>query len=338
MKYYKTIENINHLVIDGVVPGVNCAFIDGEDVERHLIGDSELIPEKVELKDHLIYDMASITKVVGTTMVILKLSDDHKLNLDDSISKYLTTWSFPEVTIRNLITHTSGIEGYIKNRDNLNHDELIKSLLRLKVGKGLNHEMHYADVNFILLGLIAKKVTGQSIQKLIDRFVLKPLKMNNSGFNPKYKKNCIPTIYNKQTGKLLQGSVHDPKAQILGEDCGSAGLFSNMDDLIKFVHSILYPEDNPVLSDATIKGFFQDQTYSHKLGRSFGFELLYHDEMKYIWQSGYTGTFIIIIPDLKRAMIFLSNRVHPIAPNEYYIERRKTLIETYLNENKKAWK
>ncbi|TPR13458.1 serine hydrolase domain-containing protein [Apilactobacillus timberlakei] len=337
MDYPKTIEMVNRLVDDGVVPGVNYAFIDGNKVERYLIGNSELIPKKIKLKDNLIYDMASLTKVVGTTMVILKLVDNNQLNMEDSISKYLPQWRYPKVTVRNLITHTSGIEGYINNRNNLNHDDLIKALLNLKAGKGLNHEMHYADVNFIFLGLIAKQITGKSIHDLITEWVLKPLHMHNSSFAPKDKDKCVPTVYDEKKG-LLQGSVHDPKAQILGTDCGSAGLFSNMDDLIKFVHAILYPDDNPIISSALVKQFYDDQTYSHALGRSYGFELIHYHGMKFIWQSGYTGTFIVIIPKLKRAMIFLSNRVHPKAPNEYYIERRKPLIETYLDENKKAWK
>ncbi|WP_105957121.1 serine hydrolase domain-containing protein [Apilactobacillus quenuiae] len=335
MHYPKTIELVNKLVNDGVVPGVNYAFIDGNKSERHLVGDSELIPKKIKLKDNLIYDMASITKVVGTTMVILKLVDNHQIKMEDSISKYLHQWKYPKITIRNLITHTSGIEGYIKNRDTLSHDELIDALLGLKAGKGLNHEMHYADVNFIFLGLIAKKVTGQSIQKLITEWVLKPMHMNNSSFAPKDKNKCVPTVYDEKKG-LLRGSVHDPKARVLGEDCGSAGLFSNMDDLIKFTHSILYPDDNPIISSSLVKQFYDDQTYSHNLGRSYGFELIHYHGMKVIWQSGYTGTFMVMIPKLKRAMIFLSNRVHPKAPNEYYIERRKPLIETYLDENKNA--
>ncbi len=332
MKYSKTQQAVNKLVEDKVVPGVNYAFIDEDGVQRYLVGNRELVPEKVKLTDgHLIYDMASITKVVGTTMVILKLSEEGMLNLDDSISKYLSSWKHPEVTIRNLITHTSGIEGYIPNRDKLNHDELIEALLNLNVGNELNHKMHYADVNFIFLGLIAKEITGKPIHQLITEMVLKPMNLSHSGFKPDAEK-CVPTTYDKQNG-LLQGSVHDPKAQVLGSDCGSAGLFSNMDDLIKFVECILNPDSNPVLKPETVKGFYVDQT-KHDLGRSYGFERINYKRMPFIWQSGYTGTFMVLIPKLKRAMIFLSNRVHPVAPNEYYIERRKPLIETYLNENR----
>ena len=332
MKYNKTELAIQKLVNDGVVPGVNYAFIDEDGTQRHLIGNKQLVPKEVPLDDgHLIYDMASLTKVVGTTMVILKLVEDGKLSLEDSISDYLPEWQYPEVTVRNLITHTSGIEGYIPHREQLDHDELIKALLGLKAGAGLNHEMHYADVNFIFLGLIAKQVTGKAIQPLIEEIVLKPLHMVNSSFHPDADK-CVPTTYDKEHG-LLQGHVHDPKARVLGEDCGSAGLFSNMDDLLLFVESVLNPDDNPVLSSDTVRGFYTDQT-KHDLCRSYGFERINYEGMPFIWQSGFTGTFIVIIPEKKHAMVFLSNRIHPVSPNEYYIERRKPLIETYLNENK----
>lgn len=330
MNYAQTTVAIKKLVTDGIVPGVNFAFIDGRKVHREIIGNLQVLPKTIPLtNEHLIYDMASLTKVVGTTMVILKLMENKQLNLSDSITKYLPKWQYPKVTIRNLITHTSGIEGYIPHRNELNHDELIHALLKLHVGSGLNHEMHYADVNFIFLGLIAKAITHKPIQILIREMVLTPLEMINSGFYPDPVR-CVPTTYSLQHG-LLQGHVHDPKAQILGEDCGSAGLFSNMDDLIKFTKSIIFPTTNRVLSTTTVRNFYQDQT-QHHLGRSYGFERCYFDSQPYIWQSGYTGTFIVIIPQSQQAFIFLSNRIHPVAPNEEYIKRRAPLIETYLKE------
>ncbi|MCK8606974.1 serine hydrolase domain-containing protein [Apilactobacillus ozensis] len=332
MGFTHTLELINKLVENKIVPGVTYAFIDNTQIKSGVLGDKQWVPSPQPLLENQIYDLASLTKVVGTVPAILQLAEQGRLAINDSISLYLPEWKYPLVTIRNLITHTSGIEGYIPHRNELNHDELIDALLNLKVGKDINRKMNYSDTNFIFLGLIAKKITGQSIQTLIKRRVLEPLNMFDSSFNPLEKSQCVPTEVTPDKG-LLQGVVDDPKANILQADCGSAGLFSSLDDLIKYVKWLINPQNNGIISPNLVDELFEDQTINGSLGRSFGWAI---DKDKhgqtYIWQGGYTGTFIVIKPKLKQALIFLSNRIHPKAPNEKYMTYRAEIIDSFLND------
>lgn len=330
MLYQKTIQTMKDMIHDGVVPGISYAILDHHRINKGVLGNAELVPEQIPLRSNQIHDLASLTKVVGTTPVILRLIMDHHLKTSDSISKYLPAWRFPQVTVRHLLTHTSGICGWIPHRNELPAKQMIKAMLGLHVNQDLDHKMVYSDYNFIFLGLIAKQITGEPIHQLISKLVLKPLQMNTSGFHPDPSR-CVPTEINPRQG-LLQGIADDPKAEVLGPDCGSAGLFSTLDDLIKYCQGILDPVGHPaILSPAMTKELFVDHTYGGKLGRSYGWAIR-HSPHLYIYQSGFTGTGIAIQPGRHRAFIFLSNRIHPRRPNIPFLARRKHVVETFIGE------
>lgn len=328
--YVKTNEVIRRMILDGVVPGISYAILDHHRVITNVWGNQEIVPERIPLRDNQIYDLASLTKVVGTVPVILKLVERHRLQINDSISQYLPEWRFPQVTVRNLLTHTSGITGWIPHRNQLPPERMLKAMLHLHINGNLDRKMVYSDTNFIFLGLIAKRITGRPIHDLITDWVLKPLGMTDSSFKPLDKKRCVPTEINSQG--LLRGIADDPKAEILGADCGSAGLFSTLNDLIRYCQGILYPKTDPaVLSPWMTRQLFHDHTYRHRLGRSYGWAVRRRPHF-YIYQSGYTGTGIAIQPQRRRALIFLSNRIHPKRPNIPFLARRKRVVNTFVNE------
>jgi len=332
--YLKTTELIKRLVDDGTVPGVSYAMVNLQrnDLTTNIYGREALIPNIEDLKENQLYDVASLTKVVGTTNVILQLLESNKLTLEDSISDYLPEWQYPQVTIRHLLTHTSGITGYIKNRNQLPKAQLIEALLKLHIGDDFNKKMTYSDINFIFLGWIAASILGRPIQTLVTNRVLRPLEMNSSTFNPTNVQECVPTE-NSPTRGLIRGTVHDPKAHILKMDCGSAGLFSTKTDLIK-VATQMMNDDETLLKNSTKKLLMQN----HAPGitqRSLGWALIKshtNDHHNCIWHSGFTGTFMIIDRQEQQAMIFLSNRIHPNSPNEPFLDRRNEIIQSYLTE------
>ena len=327
--YIKTIKAIKKMVLDGVVPGISYAILDHHQVISNVFGNQEVVPDQIPLHDNQIYDLASLTKVVGTVPVILKLVEDRQLQINDSITKYLPKWRFPQVTVRNLLTHTSGISGWIPHRNQLPPKKMLDAMLHLHINDNFNRKMVYSDTNFIFLGLIAKAITGQPIHNLITDWVLKPLGMIDSSFRPSDKNRCVPTEINSHG--LLCGVADDPKAEILGADCGSAGLFSTLNDLIKYCQGILYPKtDSAILSPQMTRQLFYDHTYQHRLGRSYGWAV--RRPHFYIYQSGYTGTGIAIQPRRRRAFIFLSNRIHPKRPNIPFLARRKQVVNTFINE------
>lgn len=335
MAYQATKAALHRLVTEGVVPGVSYAFIDGDRVETGIDGVAAVVPERERLRPGMTYDLASLTKVVGTLSVVLQLLAQGRLSLDTSITQWLPAWQDTRVTVRHLLTHTSGITGYIPNRNQLGAADLTRELLKLHVGPTFNRRMVYADVNYIFLGWIVEAILGEPIQVAVQKRVLTPLGMTHSTFTPQQPQDCVPTAVTVQRG-LIRGEVHDPKGYVLQRRCGSAGLFSTVDDLALFCQAYCQPEAHAaVLPPDWVHRLVGDWTPDGRAGRSLGWALTatqWPTPHRVIWHSGFTGTYLAIDPVTRQAMVFLTNRVHPIAPNLPYLDQRNAVLGTYLAE------
>ncbi|KRL04152.1 serine hydrolase domain-containing protein [Liquorilactobacillus oeni] len=323
---------LHQLVSEKVVPGVSYAMLHDGQLQAEIFGNKEVEPEVKKLSAGLKYDVASLTKVVGTTNVILQLVAKGQLAFDDPIKKYLPRFFDQRVTVRHLLTHTSAITGYIKNRNELSAHELLEALYQLHVGDWFEKKVVYTDIGLIFLGLIIEKIYNQPVQQVIAEKVLRPLDLTESTFCPQAAE-CVPTEIVPTRG-LICGKVHDPKAYILGRHCASAGLFTTLHDLIKFSQWMLDDSSSHKLIPASlINQLFFDQTPDHKLGRSYGWDLRYDSQNKAcLYHTGYTGTFILIDKANQNALIVLTNRVHPHTPNDKFLKRRDAIISAYLTE------
>lgn len=316
------------MVDDKIVPGVSYAYLHNSQVEIMVYGNAEVIPKVKQLKWGMLYDMASLTKVVGTTTVILKMIEQGKITLDDQVSDHIQLFKDRRVTVRHLLTHTSAISGYIPNRNQLPPDQLLVALDSLSVGDWFDQKVVYTDVGLIMLGQIIEKFYQAPVQKVIQDEVLTPLGLIESTFNPN-KKDCVPTELTVDRG-LIQGEVHDPKAFILKEHCGSAGLFMSLNDLIKFAQWILGITSNDLLQRPTIDSLFKDWT-THHLGRSLGWDLRFSpDNTPWIYHTGYTGTYILLSKRRQEGLIVLTNRVHPQASNQAFLDFRDQLVADFI--------
>lgn len=336
MKHFtKTVAQLNALADDGIVPGINYLIFRGQEIIRETRGFAQTRPVPEVLTPAMQYDLASLTKVVGTVPVIMMLLQTGQLSLDDPVQKYLPQFSDQRPTIRHLLTHTSGISGYIPHRDQLGPQELKQAFLsQQRVDSSFNRQIRYADVNFLYLGWIIEAVCHQAVQTVITERVLRPLKMTGATFQP-LANRCVPTEIQAGRG-LIRGSVHDPKAFILGKHCGCAGLFATMADLEKFSRALIESNLAGLLTPETVDSFFRDQTLiPGPHSRSFGWKLLHShaaDHHLLISHTGFTGTWLILDRQTDQGMIVLTNRVHPTARNQSYLDRRDQLFATYLAE------
>lgn len=323
-------NDLKKLVTEKVVPGISYAILDKEKTEVEVFGKSQLVPTEKLLHWGMLYDVASLTKVVGTTSVILHLVEEERLSLDDRVCDFIPLFKDSRVTLRHLLTHTSAISGYIPHRNQLPADQLLAALDALPVAEWFDQKVVYTDVGLIMLGQIIEQIYQQNVHQVITNEVLKPLNLMESTFNP-VKANCVPTEVTKKRG-LIQGSVHDPKAFILKEHCASAGLFMTLNDLIKFSEWIFGDRcQNKVLKTTTIDSLFKDWT-THHLGRSLGWDLRFSkkDRTPWIYHTGYTGTFIVLNKQKHRGLIVLTNRVHPSSDNEEFLKRRDQIVEKFI--------
>lgn len=336
-RYRETIKQLNAMVDDGVIPGMTYLIFDGDQEWTMSRGWAQLEPTREKLRPGMVYDLASLTKVVGTVPVVALLIQEGCLHLEDPVQRYLPEFSDPRPTTRNLLTHTSGIHGYIPHRDALTSDQLVTAFLtRQTVDSTLNRQIRYADVNYLYLGWIIERLCGCPVQDVITQRVLKPLGMTTATFHPD-PVAAVPTEI--QTGRgLIRGRVHDPKGNILGTRCGCAGLFASLSDLTIFGRQLIENHLGNLLNAELIDAMFVDQTKIPGFhSRSLGWKLLHDraDGHLLISHTGFTGTWLILDRQTDQGFIFLSNRVHPTADNQEYLNRRDRIYATYLREKNK---
>lgn len=340
-KYQKTLKKLKALVDDQVIPGMSYLIFDDQERISGVAGLAQTTPNQETLRPGMLYDLASLTKVVGTVPVVAMLLQSGQLSLDEPVHKYLPEFKDPRPTIRNLLTHTSGITGYIPHRDDLSCPEMIHAFLTSQhVDSTLNRQIRYADVNFLYLGWIIERIYQQPVQDVITSQVLEPLGMPDATFTPESKR-CVPTEVQPRRG-LIRGVAHDPKAYILGRHCGCAGLFASLADLEVFSRALIETNLAQLLQPWTVKAMFSDQTLipGHH-SRSLGWKLLHsrQDGHLLISHTGFTGTWLILDKQTDQGFIFLSNRVHPTSDNQEYLNRRDQIYATYLQEKEKSlWK
>jgi serine-type D-Ala-D-Ala carboxypeptidase len=283
---------------------------------------------------HTLWDLASLTKVMGTTVSIMRLVDAGKVDVDAPVQRYLIDWTGPgkeAVTVRHLLTHSSGLPSFKPyDRITTNRDSIDKLMFATPLDSAPGRAMIYSDIGGYLLGRIVSRVTGVTFDAYV-RSTYRSLGMNETMFNPPRDlwPRVAPTEIDTLRGGLVRGKVHDERAYYLGGVSGHAGLFSSADDLSKAAR-IMLDGGSPLVSPATLAKFsaFADSAFSN---RGLGWQKPSYPGMKFStagpWASsraissqayghtGFTGTSIIIDPANDLYVILLSNRVNPTRNN-----------------------
>ncbi|MFD0845602.1 serine hydrolase domain-containing protein [Streptococcus saliviloxodontae] len=303
----KTQQLINSHIQENLYPGASLAcYQDGKWSELYFGTQDEYQP----VTSGLIYDLASVSKVVGVGTLLIFMVQEGTIVLDEPLQTYYPAFHDSHLTIRQLLTHASGIDPFIPNRDQLNREQLIAAINQIKVNSPKS--FLYTDINFILLGLMLETLYGKSLDVLFQERIFTPWQMTETSFGP--IKNAVPTVKGQSAGL-----VHDPKARVLGRHTGSAGLFSTIADLEKFV--------DHYLQDSFAEGLIQNYSLSDK-ERSLAWDL----QGDWLLHTGYTGTFVLINRLEQKAAIFLTNRTYFYDDRKYWISKRDQLIELIKTE------
>jgi len=269
-----------------------------------------------------IYDLASLTKVVGTTTALMILFDEGKVHLDDPVSKYIPEFSGGEkdlVTLRLLLEHRSGLPA---GRDlwRIAHspDEARQAVIETPLTYHPDQFYEYSDLGADMLGFVVEAASGQRLDQFLADHVWKPLGMDDTFFKPadSLRDRIAPTEVNPPRGYPLRGEVHDENAFALGGIAGHAGLFSTASDLSVFAQMMLNGGQyggTRIIADSTV-GLF---TTRAARTRALGWDTCAGDGScgKYLSErayghTGFTGTSLWIDPDRDMFVILLTNRVH----------------------------
>ena len=274
------------------------------------------------LSDRTLFDTASLTKVIATAPAIMKLLEQGKLNLLDPLTRWFPEFEGTgreEITILNLLTHTSGIDD-IEVAENDPLRRLIEKVGIQNNGTLPGNRFRYADVNYILLGELVKRTTQSTLDKFCAEFIYGPVGMAETTFLPQSGLETIaPTAdYNKI---LKAGVVQDLNARRLGGVAGHAGLFSTASDLNRFAAMILNHgkyNGTQVFTERVITQMTAPYFYNNgKIIRGLGWDINspfssprgnYFSDMSF-GHTGYSGSSIWIDPEQDLYVILLTVRL-----------------------------
>ena len=293
-----------------------------------------------------LFDMASVSKILSTTMIAFRFLEDGMLRLYDTVGDF-----FPdaprdkrEITLLHLLTHTSGIPAHFLLSDHTSDPSDAADVI-------LNHPLDrmpgeapvYSCMGYILLGKILEKIGGTPLDELAQRYVFDPLGMKHTGYRP--EGDIAPTELDPATGRLLQGTVHDENARFLGGISANAGVFSDLDDMILFAKMLACggrtEVGTPYLSPAMLRAALINRT-PHSAGefRGLGFNLtgsprnFLGDLMspRAFGHTGFTGTSIAVDPESGLWVVLLTNRVCPTRANTQLVRMRSLIHNTAAAE------
>jgi len=293
----------------------------GKIVYRRAFGSQALLPQTIPLTPEAIFDLASLTKVVATAPAILQLAEAGRLRLDDPVVKYWPEFASQgkrTITIRHLLTHTSGLRADVRGSGWSGYQGAMAALAADRPLHPPGTSFHYSDANFIALGEIVRRVSGQPLDAYCAAKLYRPLGMRHTRFCPtRAEVNRIaPT-------DVRWGEVHDPIAYRMGGVAGNAGVFSTADDLALFAQMFLdrgRGRNGQVLSAASVAAMTKPYAIpGNATRRGLGWDILspysrvFSDSFPAgsFGHTGYTGTSLWIDPRSRTFLIILTNRLHP---------------------------
>lgn len=316
----------------------------GRVVWRKAYGARAVEPQPEAMTLDTIFDLASLTKVVATTTSIMILIEQGKVRLSDPVVQFIPEMKGEgrdAIIIEQLLTHMTGFAPDFDLRDRWNgYDEAMKRLYREPLRNQPGTRFVYSDINYVALGEVVHRVSGQTLDEFARRNIFAPLGMRDTGFNPsaKLRSRIAPT--EKRRGQMnylgdsgadagsegeqwLRGQVHDPTSFRMGGVAGHAGLFSTADDLAVFCQMLLSGgvyNGTRILSPMTIATMTQPHAVAESgAARGLGWDIATSFSsnrgdlfpLGSFGHTGFTGTSIWIDPASDSFVIFLSNRVHP---------------------------
>lgn len=304
------------------------------------------VPQEKMTVSHL-FDIASLTKVIGTTTSVMLLVDRGLLKIEDPVNKYIKAFDSPDkkdITIRHLLTHTAGLyEWYPLYYRASNKEETYKLTGELPLMFPVGIQRRYSDLGFVILGEIVETISGLPLEKFMEQNIFLPLRMKNTTYNPlttgnfkkiaatshgnPYEKRMVydstlgfkikgidPAQWSGWRSYTLKGEVNDGNGWYAnGGISGAAGLFSTVDDLQKLINMLVNKgKAGPVqfISEKTIQIFLTKDKFNNGLGWIMDPDnsFMKNGPEGTFGHTGFTGPSISVIPKYNLSVILLINR------------------------------
>jgi len=321
------LANARHIltqaVAEKVFPGAAFGALFAGVIHTGAVGHFTYTPGAPSVTPETLFDIASLTKVVAATSMAMILYDRGLLKLDTPLETILPTFNpqhdpaRAKVTLRMLLAHSSGLPAheYLHKRCRT-RDEALAACLTMPLVHEPGTTAVYSDIGFILLGLALEAIAGEPLDQFCAREIFQPLGMTSTLWEPGPSlRASIPPTQN--TPQLIQGTVRDENAALLGGVAAHAGLFSNVPDLLRFAQCILNGGEG-LIQPATIALFATRESSPAGTSRALGWDTPSglsssgrHFSAHSIGHLGYTGTSLWLDLDRSLAVVLLTNRTWP---------------------------
>ena len=365
---------IEGAIREGAVPGAVLSVVRGERiVYLKAYGYKSVVPDTVKMTVETMFDLASLSKCVGTTLSFMQLIENGQVRLTDNVDRYIPgfkPWTDPQtgetvdITVRDLMTHSSGIAAYydanrIVQRFGANQPDSLMRVIATEVRRYFRPGTGflYSCLNFITLQHILENVTGQRLCDYAAEHVFAPLGLQHTCYfplqddlrTPAEHADLLPLVAPtavQADGTPLLGAVHDPLARLAnGGNSGNAGVFSNAEDLSRICMAIM-DGGGKILSPAAVELMCTIPPENDPaVGRALGWDKKsphsgprgdLFDPDTTLEHTGYTGTSIVIDMKTKTAVILLTHRVHPV--DEGGVGRMRAQVANIVASSLKDWR
>jgi CubicO group peptidase (beta-lactamase class C family) len=296
---------------------------------REAFGHLTYEPDAARATQATIFDLASLTKVLATTAIFMRLVDAGAVTLDDLVGQWLAEWRGKDrdhVTLRDLLAHCSGLSAHLPLYESYNgRQEFQRVICGLALEYTPRTQSIYSDVGFMLLGFIAQDAGGATLARQFDA-IARLVAPEFLGFLPPrtWRPHIAPTEVEAWRGRLLVGDVHDPNAWALGGEAAHAGLFGSataVGAVAQLVLRGLTQGDATLAQPQTIQAFAR-RTDIPDSTRALGWDTMKvtsscgtRMHASAIGHTGFTGTSVWIDWEQNLYVVLLTNRVHPSAAN-----------------------
>lgn len=344
---------------DGVYPGAVLLIArGGEIVFLRETGYLSLIPEHVPMKKDTIFDLASLTKVLTTTLAVMRLVDQERVGLDQPLSEIIQSHLKDKggLTPRLILNHSGGFAAWKpfypdlvkieqKKRKNFLRELIIDEPPAYRPGEA----SIYSDLGFMLLEWIIEEASGMQLDPFMKIDFYKPLSLkrtflSNGSIPPQFKKDEIaPTEDCPWRKRILQGEVHDENAYALGGHSGHSGLFGDAEDILSIIDMLrghYRGERHDYFKPEIVREFFRRQDIVKESSWALGWDTPSatnsssgeYFSIHSAGHLGFTGSSLWMDLDRDITVIFLTNRVHPTRDNQRIKAFRPALHDLIMQE------
>ncbi|MBR0320010.1 MAG: beta-lactamase family protein [Clostridia bacterium] len=326
---------IEEAIEKGACPSACVAIGRGNKVYHTVCRGVTHMENGLPVNEDTLYDMASLSKVMGPTMVLLQAIEQGKITLEDTLCDYFE--NVPDdkksITIRRLMTHTAALNPSIPLYERCKEpEEAVRVILDAPLEGEIGKAPRYSCMSYVLLAGILEKAYGKKLDVLCKEMVFDKLGMEHTGYCPEFCENTAATEVDKETGKAWQGIVHDENARFLRGVSGNAGVFSTLKDCEKFA-MMLAQMGKGLVSKAMMEKAIRNYTPGYDANRGLGFHLaglegcyfgdVFPDES--FGHTGFTGTSMAVCPHTGIFVVILTNRVHPTRESSGLFRVRRAL-------------